>query len=169
MLVEFSLACISTTCGKNFSIYGVHIPRKCIKSMHINSCPSPSPKTPGRSFWKYVSLKTKWVKESMIYFVKTQSENMKMTKNISLFIFCMICNFCKCDGCTVLWIISVCVYTCVMSYGSYLRLFHYCIVLVSIAVQFITHAQTTQNAENNPQRPKKERNCRKISRKNQEQ
>ena len=113
MLVEFSLACICTTCGKNFSIYGVHIPRKCIKSMHINSCPSPSPKTPGRSFWKYVSLKTKWVKESMIYFVKTQSENMKMTKNISLFIFCMICNFCKCDGCTVLWIISVCVCVCV--------------------------------------------------------
>ena len=43
----------------------------------------------------------------MIFFIKIQSENMKMTWNISLFIFCMICNFSECDGFTVLWIISI--------------------------------------------------------------
>ena len=43
----------------------------------------------------------------MIRFIKIQSENMKMTWNISLFIFCMIYSFSKCDGFTiVLWIIS---------------------------------------------------------------
>ena len=85
--------------GKIFSTYGVHIPRKCIESMHFYSCPSPSLKTPGRSFWKSVSPKTKGVEETMIYFIKIQSKNMKMTRNISL---CMICNFSKCDGFTVL-------------------------------------------------------------------
>ena len=40
--------------GKNVSIYGVHIPRKCIKSMHIYSCPSPPLNTPGRTFRKSV-------------------------------------------------------------------------------------------------------------------
>ena len=28
-------------CGKNFQIYRVHIPRKCIESRHFCSCPSP--------------------------------------------------------------------------------------------------------------------------------
>ena len=28
-------------CRKNLSIYGVHIPTKCIESMHFSSCPSP--------------------------------------------------------------------------------------------------------------------------------
>ena len=35
-------------CGKIFSIYGVHIPRKCIESMHFYLCLSPPLKTPGR-------------------------------------------------------------------------------------------------------------------------
>ena len=43
----------------------------------------------------------KGVKETKIYFIKVQSEKMKMTWNIRLFIFCMICNFFKCDGFTV--------------------------------------------------------------------
>ena len=34
----------STIYGKIFSIYGVHIPRKCIESMHFYSCPSPHSK-----------------------------------------------------------------------------------------------------------------------------
>ena len=42
----------------------------------------------------------------MICFIEIQSENMKLIWNISLFIFCMICNFSKYDGFTVLWIIS---------------------------------------------------------------
>ena len=49
-----------------------------------------------RIFWKFVSPKTKEVEETMVWFVK-----------ISLFIFCMICHFCKYDGFTVLWMISL--------------------------------------------------------------
>ena len=51
--------------------------------------------------------KNNGVEETMICFIKIQSENMKMTWNIGLFICCMIYNFCKCDGFTVLWIISI--------------------------------------------------------------
>ena len=40
--------------------------------------------------------------ETMICFIKSQSENMKMTWNIRLFMFCMIYDFYKCDGFTVL-------------------------------------------------------------------
>ena len=47
ILIEFIY---STMCGKKFSIYGVHIPRKCIESMHFHSCPSSSLKSPGRIF-----------------------------------------------------------------------------------------------------------------------
>ena len=36
-----------------------------------------------------------------------QSENMSMTWNIRFFMFCMICNLIKCDGITVLYIISI--------------------------------------------------------------
>ena len=73
-------------CEKSFSIYGVHIPRKC---MYFYSCPSPPLKIhhPGRIFWKFVSPKTKRVEETMIYFIKIKSENMKMTWVISFFIF----------------------------------------------------------------------------------
>ena len=46
--------------------------------------------------------KTEGVDVAMICSIKIQSENMKMTWNISLFTFCMICNFSKCDGFTVL-------------------------------------------------------------------
>ena len=51
--------------------------------------------------------KTKWVEETMICLIKIQSGNVKMTWNISLFMFCMICNFSKFDDFTVLWIISI--------------------------------------------------------------
>ena len=43
----------------------------------------------------------KGVEETMICFIKIQSENMKMTWNIRFFIFCMIWNFYKCDDFTV--------------------------------------------------------------------
>ena len=102
MLVESFLTCIFHHVWKMFLTYGVHIPRKCIESMHFYSCLSPPLKTWGRIFWKSVSPKTKGVEETMICFIKIQSENMKMTWNISLFIFCMIFNFSKCDGFTVL-------------------------------------------------------------------
>ena len=40
--------------------------------------------------------------EAMICFIKFQSEKKKMNWNIRLFIFCMIYNFSRCDGLTVL-------------------------------------------------------------------
>ena len=46
--------------------------------------------------------KNKELEETMICFIKIQLENMEMTWNISLFICCMIYNFSKCYGFTVL-------------------------------------------------------------------
>ena len=57
---------------------------------------------PGSVFSKICfSQQQKGEEETMICFIKIQSENMKLTRNIRLFIFCMICNFFKCDGFTV--------------------------------------------------------------------
>ena len=106
-LLNFLWLVYSTMCRKIFSIYGIHILRKCIESMHFYSCPSPPLKIPGSFFWKSVFPKTKRMEEAMVCFIKIQSENMKMTWKISLFIFCKNCNFCKCDGFTVLWIIPI--------------------------------------------------------------
>ena len=44
----------------------------------------------------------KWLEKTMICFIKIQSDNMKMTWNIRLFILYMICNFFKRDGFIVL-------------------------------------------------------------------
>ena len=38
----------------------------------------------------------------MICFIKIQTENMKTTWNMRLYMFCMICNFSKYDGFIVL-------------------------------------------------------------------
>ena len=48
--------------------------------------------------------KQKGVEETIMGFIKIQSENIKMAWKIRLSIFCMICNFFKCDGFTVLQI-----------------------------------------------------------------
>ena len=83
-------------CGKNFQIYGVHIPRKCIDSRHFYSCPSPlktRPQVlvitpyaegnyalPGSIFSKICfSRQQKGVYKTMICFIKIQSENLKIT------------------------------------------------------------------------------------------
>ena len=65
-MLDFVWLVYSTMCWKSFSIYGVHITRKCIESMHFYSCHSFRLKTPGRSFWKCVSPKTKEVKKTVI-------------------------------------------------------------------------------------------------------
>ena len=102
MLVEFSLTCIfQHMWEKFFNLRCSHSP-KMHWIYHFYSYPSPPLKTPGRTFWKSFSPKTEEVEEAMICSIKIQSENMKMTWNISLFIFCMICNFSKCDGFIVL-------------------------------------------------------------------
>ena len=67
--------------------------------------PVPHSKLQVEFFENLIPLRRKgWMEETMIYFIKIQSEKMNMTWNISLFIFCTICNFSKCDGFTVLWI-----------------------------------------------------------------
>ena len=58
-LLNFLWLAYSNMCGENVSIYGIHIPRKCIESMHFYSCPSPLLKTRGRSFWKSFSPERK--------------------------------------------------------------------------------------------------------------
>ena len=50
----------------------------------------------------YSPQQLKGMKKTMICFIKIQIENMRMTWNIRLFIFCMIRSFFKCDGFTVL-------------------------------------------------------------------
>ena len=50
MLVEFSLTCMLQHVRKNVSIYRVHIPTKCIESIHLYSCLSPPLKTAGKIF-----------------------------------------------------------------------------------------------------------------------
>ena len=66
-LLNFLWLVCYTFCGKNFSIYGVHIPRKCIGSMHFYSCPSRPLKTPGTIFGKSASpAKAEVVEKAMI-------------------------------------------------------------------------------------------------------
>ena len=90
--------------GKDFSIYGVHIPRKSLNLCCFTHAPVPHSKLQVEVF---VSPKTERVEEAMICSIKIQSENIKMTWNISLFLFGVIANFSKCDGFTILEIISV--------------------------------------------------------------
>ena len=92
MLVEFFLKLVySTMGGKSFQIYGVHVPvpRKCIKPGHFYSCPHfPTHNSPPRSYHQYPRQR-----ETIICFIKIQSEIIKITWSVRLFIFCMICNF----------------------------------------------------------------------------
>ena len=98
---------IPSCVGKNFQFMVFTLLENALNLSIFAHAPSPQLKTPGRIFWKSVSPKMKWVEETMICFIKIQSKNMKMTCNITLFIFCMICIFSKCDGFTVFWTISI--------------------------------------------------------------
>ena len=101
MLAEFSLKRLySTMCGKNVQIYRVQIPGKCVDSRYFYSCSSPlknrPPPSPGSchhtldqnklliplcSTLSKICLpqQQKGAEEAVIYFIKNQSENMKMT------------------------------------------------------------------------------------------
>ena len=61
--------------------------------------PIPHSKLQAEYFENLFPSQQKRVDKTMICFIKIQSENMKMTWNI---IFCMIYNFSKCVGFTVL-------------------------------------------------------------------
>ena len=86
-------------CGKDLQIYDVYIPRKCIEfSTHSHR---------QHFFQKSVSPTAEkgGAKYDLLY--QNSIKKMKMPWYIRLFIFCMICNFFKCHGFTVLQIISI--------------------------------------------------------------
>ena len=86
-------------CAKNFQIFGVHIPRRYFERRHFYSCPS-SFKTGcsfltlgrrklliplGSIFSKICSpQQQRGIEETIICFIKIQSEKMKMIWNIRL-------------------------------------------------------------------------------------
>ena len=74
-------------CGKNFSIYDVHIPTKSLNPSFFPYSPVPHSKLMVDFFENLFTPRQKWWEEAMIYSIKIQSENMKMTWNISLFPF----------------------------------------------------------------------------------
>ena len=79
-------------CGKNFSIYGVHILRKSLNLCFFTHAPVPHSKLLVEFFENLFPQRQKGLEEAMICSVKIQSENM-MTWNISLFPFDMIAIF----------------------------------------------------------------------------
>ena len=101
MLNEFSLTCTFHHVWENFFSLWCW---KCIETLHFYSCTSPPLKTPGRIFLKMCfpqNEKGGWRK---LWFALLKFGQKKWRR---LFIFCMIYNFSKCDGFTVLWIISI--------------------------------------------------------------
>ena len=81
-------------CGKNFSIYGVHIPRKSFNLCFFTHAPVPlHSKVQVEFFENLFPPRQKGWEEAMICSIKIQSENMKMAWNISLFPFGMIAIF----------------------------------------------------------------------------
>ena len=82
--------------GKNFSNYGVHIPRKCIEYMHFYSCQFPIQNS-RQNFWKISFPQDERGRENhdLLY------EN-SIIKYEDDFMFCMIYNFSKSDDFTVL-------------------------------------------------------------------
>ena len=77
-LLNFLWIVHSTMCGEIFSIYDVH-----------------PLKTPGRIFWKFVCPRRKGSRKLWFALWKL------------VYLYVMIYNFSKCDGFTVLWIISI--------------------------------------------------------------
>ena len=81
-------------CRKN----GVHIPRKCIESMHLTHVPVPNSKLQVEFFEICFPQDGRRRGSCDLLYQK----NMKIPWNTSLFTFCMICNVSKCDDFTVL-------------------------------------------------------------------
>ena len=122
MLVEFSLNFLHFTMyGKNFQIYGVHIPAKCIDSRNFYSCPSPlrtlpqvhviTPYAEGNySFSQTTFFRKSFPPNSRkgwrkLWFAlsKFSQKIRRSLGTLGIFVFCMICNFSKCDGFIVLY------------------------------------------------------------------
>ena len=82
ILVEFSLSCIFHRAWKK-----IHFVVFTFLENTLNLCIFTHAQLPTQNS---VSLKTKGGEKAMIFLIQIQSENMKITWNISLFIFCMI-------------------------------------------------------------------------------
>ena len=80
-------------CGKHFSIYGVHTPRKSSNLCFFTHAPVPNSKLLVEFFENLFPPRQKEWEEAIICSIKIQSENIKMTWNISLFPFGMIAIF----------------------------------------------------------------------------
>ena len=80
-------------CGKKLSIYVVHIPRKSLNLCFFTHTLVPNSKLVVEFFENLFPPRQKGWEEAMICTIKIQSENMKMTWNISLFPFGMIAIF----------------------------------------------------------------------------
>ena len=106
-LLMFSNLCIySTMWGNIFQFMVFTFLEKAVNLCIFIHAPVPHSKLQVECFENLLP-QDKRMEETMICLIKIQSENIKITWNISFFIFCMICNFSKCNGCTVLWIISI--------------------------------------------------------------
>ena len=77
-------------CGEYCSIYGVHIPRKSLNLCFFTHAPVSHSKVLVEFFENLLPPRQKDWEKAMICSIKIQSENMKMTWNITLFLFGMI-------------------------------------------------------------------------------
>ena len=102
MLAEISLTYIFNICEKIFQFMVFTFPENAFNLCIFTHAPVPHSKHQVEFFENLLPPKTEGVDEAMICSIKIQSENMKMTWNISLFTFWMVFNFSKCDGFTVL-------------------------------------------------------------------
>ena len=94
MLIEFSLTCISQhVWEKIFNLWCSHSQRIIESRYAFLLMPQSSTQNSWLNFLKICFPKTEGVEEAMICCIKIQSENMKMTWNISLFPFGMIAIF----------------------------------------------------------------------------
>ena len=89
MLVKFSLTCIFTMCGKIFKVVVFAFLANALNLGIFTHAPVPHWKLQAEFFENLFPQQQKGVEKTVICFIKIQSGNMKMT----LFIFCMICNF----------------------------------------------------------------------------
>ena len=95
-------------CGKKLSIYGVHIPIKSLDLCFFTHTLVPNSKLVVEFFENLFPPRQKGWEEAMICSIKIQSENMKMTWNISLFPYGMIAIFLNVMAlATILKIISI--------------------------------------------------------------
>ena len=89
-----------------FSIYGVYIPRKFINLCIFTHTPVPHSKLQVEFFENLFPPRRKGWRKLWFTLWKFNHKIWRWL-GTSLFIFCIICNFSKCDGFTVFWIISI--------------------------------------------------------------